>query len=126
MTPVCIVTAPYEVNTWVFPLAEGRAAIIDPSGNARAIAAHVARLGLTPCAILLTHGHYEQMAAIPGLLKKYPGLPVGIHKDDAAYLGKDAAIEHQATRGDDLDIYLPMLLDDKRSWIYNLPEPAFF
>ena len=124
MKPVCIETAPYEVNTWVLTLSEGRAVIIDPSGNARAIAAHIARLGLTPCAILLTHGHYEQMAAIPGLLKKYPGLPVGIHKDDEGYLGKDAAAFHLSTREKDRE--LRALAADKQSWLHNLPEPAFF
>ena len=124
MKPVCIETAPYEVNTWVLTLSEGRAVIIDPSGNARAIAAHIARLGLTPCAILLTHGHYEQMAAIPGLLKKYPGLPVGIHKDDEGYLGKDAATFHLSTREKDRE--LRALAADKQSWLHNLPEPAFF
>ena len=124
MNPVCIVTGMYGVNTWILPLKEGRAAIIDPSGNARAISAYISRLGLTPCAILLTHGHYEQIAAIPGLLKKYPGLPVGIHKDDADYLGKDADFVHFVMRNGAKEVRA--LVEDKQSWLHNLPEPAFF
>lgn len=61
-----------------------KGAIIDPGGNAQGIAAVIEQLGMTPAAILLTHGHYDHTGAVPELREKYLGIPVYLHAEDAA------------------------------------------
>ncbi|MEG0441427.1 MAG: MBL fold metallo-hydrolase [Oscillospiraceae bacterium] len=61
---------------------KGLAAIVDPGDWAEVIIEQISGLGLTPKAILLTHGHYDHTTAVAGLLKEYPGLLVYVHKLD--------------------------------------------
>ena len=116
-----LVTGPVAANTWIIPLKESCAAIIDPGGDAPEIVSRLSRLGLKPCVILLTHGHFDHIGAVPGLAREYPGIPVAIHKADAAYIGKDAARAHRAMPG----LSASFLFESEDSWINNLPEPAF-
>ena len=63
-------------------------AVIDPGGDGARIAAAAAETGCAPCAILLTHGHYDHTGAVEELLKKWPETPVYLnHRDvyDDAY-----------------------------------------
>lgn len=64
-------------------------AVIDPGGEASRVAAAVAETGCTPCAIFLTHGHYDHTGAVAVLREKWPDIPVYLnHKDqytDDAY-----------------------------------------
>lgn len=64
-------------------------AVIDPGGDASRVAVAVAETGCAPCAILLTHGHYDHTGAVTALREKWPGIPVYLnHKDqytDDAY-----------------------------------------
>ncbi len=62
----------------------GKGAIVDPGGAAAEIAAAVERMGMTPAAIFLTHGHYDHTGAVPELRKQYPDIPVYLHAADAA------------------------------------------
>ena len=65
-------------------------AVIDPGGDADRVAAAVQDSGCGPCAILLTHGHYDHTGAVAELAEKWPGVPVYLnHRDqcgDDAYL----------------------------------------
>ena len=64
-------------------------AVIDPGDDASRVAAAVAETGCAPCAILLTHGHYDHTGAVAALREQWPGIPVYLnHKDqytDDAY-----------------------------------------
>ena len=65
-------------------------AVIDPGGDADRVAAAVQDSGCAPCAILLTHGHYDHTGAVAELAEKWPNVPVYLnHRDqcgDDAYL----------------------------------------
>ena len=54
-------------------------AVIDPGDQANDIAREIDKAGLTPKMILVTHGHFDHVLGVPGLLERYPGLPVYIH-----------------------------------------------
>lgn len=58
--------------------------VIDPGGAPEAVANACRELGMTPAAILLTHGHFDHVGGVDGLLKAYPGLPIYAHPGDFA------------------------------------------
>lgn len=60
----------------------GVCAVVDPGGSPERVLDMIRRSGLTPEMILLTHGHYDHVRAIPALLEVYPDLPVYIHEKD--------------------------------------------
>ena len=62
--------------------AQNAAAIIDPGGNSEDILAVIKQQALDVKCILLTHGHFDHVLAVPELLKVYPDLPVYITEDD--------------------------------------------
>ncbi len=68
--------------------AKGPCWIIDPGPDPSApqILEHIREHGLTPEAILLTHGHIDHIAGIPTLLKTYADLPVYIAEEEKAAL----------------------------------------
>ena len=55
--------------------AEKLCAVIDPGGDASRVAAAVAKTGCAPCAILLTHGHYDHTGGVAGLQARWPEVP---------------------------------------------------
>lgn len=57
-------------------------AVVDPGGSPDRVLAMIERSGLTPAMILLTHGHYDHVRGIPGILAVYPDLPVYCHEKD--------------------------------------------
>ena len=57
-------------------------AVVDPGGSPEKVLDMISRSGLTPEMILLTHGHYDHVRAIPALLEVYPDLPVYIHEKE--------------------------------------------
>ncbi len=75
----------YEVNCSIL-CAEGRAWVVDPGADAGYIAAALARRSLSPAAILLTHGHFDHIGAVPALQAEFPGLPVYMHTEDTLML----------------------------------------
>ena len=63
------------------------ALIVDPGQDADLIVSFLAERSLTPKAILFTHGHFDHIGGLPGLLAKYPGLPVYAHPSDGPMFG---------------------------------------
>ena len=62
-----------------------KAVIIDPAADSRRIMEEVSGLGVTPEAILLTHGHFDHMLAAESLRNGYQ-IPVCVHKADVELL----------------------------------------
>jgi glyoxylase-like metal-dependent hydrolase (beta-lactamase superfamily II) len=73
-------------------------AVIDPGADAGIIIARLTRLNLYPRYILLTHGHFDHIAALPELAGAFGGgdAPlIAIHREDAAYIGPEAYRAHR-------------------------------
>lgn len=60
----------------------GRCVLIDPADRGDRVIDMMESLGVQPEAVLLTHGHYDHILAVPALQKRYPGLPVYCHAAD--------------------------------------------
>jgi glyoxylase-like metal-dependent hydrolase (beta-lactamase superfamily II) len=73
----------------------GLCAVIDPAEEAELIIAYLSRHGLRPAHILLTHGHFDHIAALPDLAGACPEALIAIHREDAPYLGGMAREVHR-------------------------------
>lgn len=62
-----------------------KAVIIDPAADSRRIVDEISALGVTPEAVLLTHGHFDHMLAADSLRNGYH-IPVCVLKEDAELL----------------------------------------
>jgi hydroxyacylglutathione hydrolase len=72
VTPVAALSDNY---IWLLADADGSALIVDP-GEAAPVLAALERERLEPTGILLTHHHPDHVGGVPGILARYPGLPV--------------------------------------------------
>ena len=72
----------FEVNCSILEI-DGKVLVIDPGQDADRIIAALEQRNLNPTAILLTHGHFDHVNGIPGLLKRFPDLPVYVSPEDA-------------------------------------------
>jgi glyoxylase-like metal-dependent hydrolase (beta-lactamase superfamily II) len=84
-------------NCWIYPLSETECAVIDPGAEADKIIARLKSLRLNPAYILLTHGHFDHIAALPQLAAAYAAVSapaIAIHRDDADYLGAASYAAH--------------------------------
>lgn len=68
-----------------------RCAVVDPGGDAERVAAAVKATSCAPCAILLTHGHYDHTGGVEGLAAAYPQLPVYLNHRDIYPAGSRAS-----------------------------------
>ena len=105
--------------------------LIDPGDEAELIISRLKNLNLFPQFILLSHGHFDHLAALPDLLNAFKKEPfssfplpkIGIHKLDSHYLGKNSLKNHHesimAIGGS------PVYIDELWSSPDGLPEPDF-
>jgi glyoxylase-like metal-dependent hydrolase (beta-lactamase superfamily II) len=85
-------------NCWIYPFGEKDAFVIDPGAEADKIISALKRSELFPSYILLTHGHFDHIAAVPALKKAFEGKPkIAIHRLDSEYLGEDAYSTHSVS-----------------------------
>ncbi|MDR1108507.1 MAG: MBL fold metallo-hydrolase [Spirochaetaceae bacterium] len=104
-----ILVGAIATNCWILPASaadqtgsgetESReGVVIDPGADAPAIIARLQRLRLRPRYIILTHGHFDHIAALPDLVDAFAGagpVEIAIHRDDGNYLGPGAYELHR-------------------------------
>lgn len=100
--PETLVVGALATNCYLYPLESVPdtplcpCVVIDPGADAGVIITRLESLRWYPRYILLTHGHFDHLAALPTLLTHYDGKPeVAIHEADAAYLGTKARQVHR-------------------------------
>ncbi len=91
-----ITGGPLAVNTWLLPSGSDRLVIVDPGAQVRSIIAAVERSGRTPESIWLTHGHFDHLGALQGLMQHWSNLKLAIHPADGTWLGSGALARHKA------------------------------
>jgi glyoxylase-like metal-dependent hydrolase (beta-lactamase superfamily II) len=75
---------PFQQNcTLLWDEASRKGAVVDPGGDLDRIQAGIAKAGIAPEKILLTHGHIDHAGAATALSEKLGGTPIeGPHKAD--------------------------------------------
>lgn len=95
-----LTVGPIATNCWIYRLSgsqnEGAAAVIDPGDEADLIISALKELNLYPSYILLTHGHFDHIAAVPQLTAAFKNVnpQIAIHRLDSGYLGPDSGQVH--------------------------------
>jgi glyoxylase-like metal-dependent hydrolase (beta-lactamase superfamily II) len=75
---------PLQACCYIVAPDEGaEAAVIDPGGDAEAVAEQVRHCELAPRYIVLTHGHIDHTAAAAELKRAFPDAELAIHEADA-------------------------------------------
>jgi hydroxyacylglutathione hydrolase len=82
-----VLSHPFEQNTYVARL-RGRTdcVIVDPGLEPAKIIRHLDEQGLTPAAVLNTHGHSDHIAGNAAIKDRWPNCPLVIGADDEAKL----------------------------------------
>ena len=97
-----------SLGTNCYIVREGKnCAIIDPGDAGEALADWLDNAGLTPEAVLLTHGHYDHVGGVEALRNRYAGLPVYVHEADThltADLSRGLQWTHHYNEGDILTV----------------------
>jgi glyoxylase-like metal-dependent hydrolase (beta-lactamase superfamily II) len=99
-----LVVGSIATNCWIYAwdtpgIGTGECAVIDPGADPGAIISRLEGLKLRPRYILLTHGHFDHIAALPALADRYrDSSPViAIHRDDRDYLGPASRQLHRTS-----------------------------
>ena len=72
-------------NTYVVEDSNNKCVVVDPGKDDNGVINYLQKRNLVPVAILLTHGHYDHIAGVNRIAKKY-NVPVYIHSLDEKML----------------------------------------
>jgi hydroxyacylglutathione hydrolase len=79
-----VVSAPFEENTYIAHVSSASGCIIfDPGFEPDAVFEYLDQHGLTPAAIVCTHGHSDHIAGNAALKRRWPECPLVIGAGDA-------------------------------------------
>jgi hydroxyacylglutathione hydrolase len=83
-----VLSHPFEQNAYIAQLRNRTdCVVVDPGLEPEKIVRHLEQRGLTPAAILNTHGHGDHIGGNAVLKKKWPACPLVIGTNDAPKLG---------------------------------------
>ncbi len=87
-----IVVGTLQTNCYIYSADQKTCTVIDPGGDVERIAMQLEAFGVVPRFVVLTHGHFDHVAGLKGLLEhceqQWGEKPeVLIHKADRRYLG---------------------------------------
>ena len=110
----------YEANCIIL-WAGSDAVVVDPGQDAELILSYLFSRNLSLRAILLTHGHFDHVNGIPGILANNPGIPVYAHPSDWVMFG------HPMNRNppDYPGVGKPAILKDIREACKDFPSFGF-
>jgi len=92
-----VLSIPCLSDNYAYLVIDGNsAAVVDPSEHAPVLDA-LAREGVTPTAIWLTHHHWDHVGGVEGLVAAHPSLEVVAHESDHARIPK---LTRRVTEGD--------------------------
>lgn len=101
--------APMGTNCYILcDEAEKVCAVVDPGGSSRQIIQTVKASGCKPCAIFLTHGHYDHTGGVADLQEEWPDVPVYLNHRDTptdAYTMQLMPPIHGAKSYDEGDVF---------------------
>jgi glyoxylase-like metal-dependent hydrolase (beta-lactamase superfamily II) len=91
-----LIVGPISTNCWIYPVDSRHAVVIDPGADANTIVSTLDKHSLIPAYIVLTHGHFDHIAALPLVVRAYSSTKpkIVIHKLDSIYLGSGAYEAH--------------------------------
>ena len=111
---VCEV-GPIGTNCWLIMNQDTKEIIaVDPGGDAGIIVKAVRSLGGTLVDILLTHGHYDHILGLPGLLESFP-VPVAACAEESEMLS-DPGINMSGYMGDGVSVKPDRLFTDNEEF----------
>lgn len=86
-TIAAIPSGPFQTNCHVVHFRDGGPGwIVDAGFEPGALLDYIAKHGLTPDRLILTHAHIDHMAGVGEVRARFPGLPIAIHPAEARWL----------------------------------------
>jgi glyoxylase-like metal-dependent hydrolase (beta-lactamase superfamily II) len=76
-----------QTNCWIISLPQGGCVLVDPGGDGDLIIARLGQLLLRPRYIVITHAHFDHIAALSEIAAAYPDAEIAIHRLEAAKIG---------------------------------------
>lgn len=84
---VTLSVGPLQANCHLLIDAEAkRALVVDPGDEGERIADELARRGLEPEAVWLTHAHIDHVGGVEAFVRRHPGIAVHLHPAEADWL----------------------------------------